>query len=711
MVARTRWSLVALVGLALGLGVGGWGCNGGSSMPPPVGPAAPAATVQPDGGGKGEQSASGPQLKLVEPVKEGMSVEGVTALCNDNLAIAREILGTIKSRDPSQEATLRWDNTFGRLDEAVLSINNASEFPYLMGVAHPDEAVRNAARACETKTDKLVTGIFLDAELYAVLKAYAAKSDKQSAERTRFIAHTVRDFRRNGIDLPEEKQQRLRKINEEITQLGQRFIAEISASKGVIELSPQQLAGLPEGYIKSHPPDPAGKVLITTDYPDYYPFVKYALDREAAKKLYVKFVNRGGEVNVSRLDRLLELRAEKAKMLGYDNWADYAIEPRMAEDAEDVEAFLDRVSTAIAPAVKAELVQFKQEFARITRNPREKMAPSDRYFLTERLKDKRYQFDSKELAEYFDVAAVTKGLFDITAKMYGLTYETLDEKAWHPDVSVHELYSGDTRIGKFYLDLEPRDHKYKHAAMFTVRTAKVLPDGTRQTPIATLVCNFPEPGEPMPHDQVVTYFHEFGHVLHHLLTETELASFSGTNTVRDFVETPSQMFEEWAWSRPVLDRFAKHPKTGEKIPQPMFDALTKSRRFGLSLATERQLFLARLDLGYHVREPGFDTTKVLEQIHDEHFSFAYVPGTHFQSSFGHLIGYDAGYYGYQWALALAYDVLSRFKKEGLLNAATAGDWRRMVLSKGGALDERKMIETFLGRPPSEKAYADFLKGE
>ena len=593
----------------------------------------------------------------------------------------------------------------------MLSINNASEFPYLMGVVHPDEAVRNAARACETKTDKLVTGIFLDAQLAKVLKAYAAKKEQLPDERQRFVEETLRDFRRNGIDLPTDQQKRLRAINEEITQLGQRFIAEISASRGVIELDPRQLAGLPDSYVKSHPPDPAGKVLITTDYPDYYPFVKYALDRESAKRLYVKFVNRGGDVNVSRLDRLFALRWEKAKMLGYGNWADYAIEPRMAKNAAEVQAFLDRVSKAIAPAVEQELKDFRAELVRLTGNPRRPMTPPDRYFLTERLKNKRYKFDSKELANYFEIDAVTKGLFDITSKMYGLTYETLEEKAWHPDVSVHELRSNGKRIGKFYLDLQPREHKYKHAAMFAVRTAKKLPDGTAQTPIAALVCNFPAPGEPMAHDQVVTYFHEFGHVLHHLLTETELASVSGTNTARDFVETPSQMFEEWAWSREVLDRFAKHPQTGAKIPKPLFDALTNSRRFGLALATERQLFLARLDLGYHVREPGFDTTKVLEEIHQEHFSFAYVPGTHFQSSFGHLIGYDAGYYGYQWALALAYDVLSRFKKEGLLNPATAADWRQKVLSKGGSLDERSLIRAFLGRAPSEKAYADFLKGD
>lgn len=695
-------------GVLLVAALGSEGCHGGGTSPTPVAPSpAPVVTTpRPD-----DEAPKGPQLKLINPVEQGMTVEGVTALCEDNLTLAEEILASIKAIDPHDPAALTWNATFERLDEAVLSINNASEFPYLMGVVHPEEAVRNAARACETKTDKLVTGIFLDAQLAKVLEAFAAKKEPLTEERQRFVDETLRDFRRNGIDLPTDKQKRLRAINEEITQLGQRFIAEISASRGVIEVDPRQLAGLPDSYVKSHPPDPAGKVLITTDYPDYYPYVKYALDRESAKRLYVKFVNRGGEVNVSRLDRLFALRWEKAKMLGYGNWADYAIEPRMAKDAAEVQAFLDRVSKAIAPAVEQELKDFKAEFVRLTGSRRKPMAPSDRYFLTERLKNKRYAFDSKELADYFEIDAVTKGLFDITSKMYGLTYKTVDEQAWHPDVSVHELWSNGARIGKFYLDLQPRDHKYKHAAMFAVRTAKKLPDGTQQTPIAALVCNFPGPGEPMGHDQVVTYFHEFGHVLHHLLTETELASVSGTNTARDFVETPSQMFEEWAWSREVLDLFAKHPQTGAKIPVALFDALTNSRRFGLALATERQLFLARLDLGYHVREPGFDTTKVLQEIHEEHFSFAYVPGTHFQSSFGHLIGYDAGYYGYQWALALAHDVLSRFKEEGLLNPATAGDWRRKVLSKGGSLDERSLIRAFLGREPSEKAYADFLEGD
>jgi thimet oligopeptidase len=214
----------------------------------------------------------------------------------------------------------------------------------------------------------------------------------------------------------------------------------------------------------------------------------------------------------------------------------------------------------------------------------------------------------------------------------------------------------------------------------------------------------------MSHTDVTTFFHEFGHVLHHLLTRSELATYSGASTVLDFVEAPSQMFEEWTWSREVLDRFARHYKTGEKIPDALFAAMQRARAFGRALATERQLFMCLLDFEYHVREPGFDTTRVVEQVQNATDPFRYVKGTHFQSTFGHLVGgYDAGYYSYQWALALSRDVLSRFQKEGLMNPATAAAWRDEVLSKGGGVDEKSMVARFLGREPSTDAYIRYLQ--
>jgi thimet oligopeptidase len=203
---------------------------------------------------------------------------------------------------------------------------------------------------------------------------------------------------------------------------------------------------------------------------------------------------------------------------------------------------------------------------------------------------------------------------------------------------------------------------------------------------------------------------EFGHVLHHLLTKSALATYAGTNTVRDFVEAPSQMFEEWPWSREVLDLFARHYKTHATIPEELFKAMHAARGFGRALDTQRQIFLATLDQELHTRPPGFDSTRVVEEVEEATDSFSYVKGTHFQSSFGHLISYDAGYYSYQWALALSRDVLTRFRKEGLLNPAVATAWRDQVLAKGGGEDERALVKAFLGREPNNEAYFAYLRG-
>ena len=447
----------------------------------------------------------------------------------------------------------------------------------------------------------------------------------------------------------------------------------------------------------------------------------YANDRKAALELYVLFTNRGGDANVKILERLLELRGEKAKLLGYATWADYPIEPRMAKSAAGAREFLARVSDAVKEPAKVEFAELMKEHVALGGKATDPIPQSDRGYLEDRLRNRKYSFDSKELSSYFEVTAVTKGLLDITASMYGLEYRqvTADRTVWHPDVTAYEVTSDGKSFGTFYLDLYPRPDKYKHAAMFPIRPAKLLPSGEYQLPMAVLECNFPKPdgapGAPpavMEHEDVVTFFHEFGHVLHYILTRSSLATYSGTSTVQDFVEAPSQMFEEWAWNRDVLDLFARHNKTGEKIPDELFEAMQRSRAFGRALMTQRQIFLASLDMEYHSRganEP-IDTTKVLRDLQKANDSFAYVPGTHFQSSFGHLVGYDAGYYSYQWAMSLSRDVLTRFGREGMLNKKTARAWRDDVLSKGGGEDEGEMVARFLGRAANEGAYGEFLKG-
>ncbi|MBI4704712.1 MAG: Zn-dependent oligopeptidase [Deltaproteobacteria bacterium] len=704
---------LGLRGAAFGLALAA--CSG--SPPPPVsvtaavvGPA-PSASAGPGPAGASATALASdlPPLVAVDPVAVATDVASVERLCDENLALAADLVSRIAALGDSPPEKLSFEATAGRIDDALLAVSNGAEYPYLLGVAHPSEPVRVAARACESNADRFLTALWQNPRLGAVVRAYAGRGEVLDPERRRLLADTLRDLRRGGFELPPAGQQRLREINEELTTLGQRFIAEISASEAAIRVAPASLAGMPDAYVQAHPPGEDGKIEIGTDYPDYFPFVTYARDRGAARELYVKFTNRGGDDNVARLDRILALRHEKARLLGYATWADYAIEPRMAGSAATARAFLDRIQGAIKDLAARELAELRAELVRLGGNPKRDLIPPDRYYLTDRLRDRRLQLDSKELAQYFEIEAVTAGVLAVTARMYGLEYRRVPARAWHPEVTAYEVRSGGRPMGKLYLDLFSRPSKYKHTAMFPIRLGRPLPGTGVQAPVAALVGNFPRPGEPLPHDQVVTLFHELGHVLHHLLGEARTTRYAGTGAVRDFVETPSQMFEEWAWAREVLDLFARHRVSGARIPDAMFAAMTQARRVGLALETQRQIFLARLDLEYHSRAPGFDSTQVLQEIQRETDPFAYVKGTHFQSSFSHLIGYDAGYYGYLWALALAHDALTRFKQQGLLDPAVAGAWRREVLAKGGSVDERGQLAAFLGRPPDEQAYLDFLR--
>jgi thimet oligopeptidase len=678
------------------------------AVPPPPGPAAPptataAAVVDtPD-----------PSVPDNDPIPAGLTVDGEKRICDDNLKAAEALAAKIRALKGAPADQLTYAATLGRFDRVGLMVSEAGQLPYLMAVAHPDAAVREAAKLCETKTTKFTTALYLDADVAAVLRAYAAKNEPLAGEKKRLLVETLRDFRRNGLELPPDKQEELRHMNDDMTKLGQDFESNIAAAVGKVELRPAQLAGLPKEYVAKHPAK-NGKVEITTDYPDYFPFVTYASDRKAALELYVAFTNRGGDPNVEILEKLLKLRRRKANMLGYATWADYAIEPRMAQTAKTVRDFLQEVRDAVKEPAAAELKELMKVHVKMGGKATDKLPPVERYYLSDRVRAEKYKFDSKEVSNYFEVGSVIRGLLDITAKMYSLEYKSVDAPVWHPDVAAYDVLSQGTRIGRIYLDLYSREGKYKHAAMFPIRTPSREPDGRYLMPIASLECNFPKPGATpalMSHEDVTTFFHEFGHVLHHVLTKSELSTYAGTNTVRDFVEAPSQMFEEWAWSREVLDLFARHHKTGAKIPDDLWKAMTAARTFGRALDNQRQVFLATLDQELHTREPGSDSTKVVEEVQNAVDSFAYVKGTHFQSSFGHLIGYDAGYYSYQWALALSRDVLTRFRKEGLLNPATAAAWREQVLSKGGGVDERSMVQAFLGREPNNQAYFAYLRGK
>lgn len=639
--------------------------------------------------------------------------DGVVRLCDESLARASVTLDEVRSMDTKSDAELTWDSTVGGLDRAKIAIRNAGDFPALMAVSHPDQGVRDRAKGCEPKVDKLETGMWLDAALARVVKRYAAKKEPLSGPRARLLAHVLRDFRRNGLELDAKGQARVRAINEDLTKLAQDFDSNLAASHLFIEATPAQLDGLPKEWIAAHPAGADGKVHVSTDYPDYFPVLTYAKDRKLALDLYKQFENRAADRNVAVLDQILALRAEKAKLLGYPTWADYVLEPRMAKDAKTVAAFLDGLKKHLAKKGDAEMAEFRAAHAKLGGKVNDPIPPSDRLYLEDQVRKAKYGLDSKEVSQYFEVRKVKEGILAITSKMFGIQYRPADLPTWHPDVEPMEVTDASGKLlGRFYFDLYPREGKYKHAAVFSIRDTVKMPDGSRLVPMAAIECNFPRPGGAGPalmsHQDAVTFFHEFGHILHHVLSESELSTFSGTSVARDFVESPSQMLEEWAWTKETLDLFAVHHATGKPMPKSLHAAMLRSRGFGRALSTQRQLFLAALDQTYHTRSLPFDTTKVLQEVNDAYTPFKYVEGTHFQASFGHLIGYDAGYYGYQWALSIAQDLFTRFKKEGMLNPTTAAEYRASILAMGASDDEAKLVTRFLGRPPSDAAYKAFL---
>jgi thimet oligopeptidase len=646
-------------------------------------------------------------MDLKDPIQQGLTATGITQQCNDALAKAQSLTEALRGQ-PSERS---WRSTFGQFDAIIQAVQEASAVPQLLGVVHPSEEVRTAALACEPKVDAFATALFMDDAVASVLRTFAAQKPQLSPVQQRFVDHVLRDYRRNGLELDGAGRERLRGLNEELTKAGQAFDKNLADTTLSLEVSAEQLAGLPENYLQTHQPNENGRICITTNTPDYVPFLKYAKDRAAARELYTLANNRAADQNLPLLDTLLKLRYEKAKLLGYATWADYVLEPRMAKTPAAVKAFSDDLHTSLKPKREEEFQVFKKMAASLGADTASPIPVSDASYLEDKIYEQRYAFDSKKLNEYFEISAVQQGIMDIASRLFAVTFEYSNAPVWHADVQAFDVNGTNGPIGRIYLDLYPRDNKYKHAAVFGLRDTYLREDGTREQPLAALVCNFPKPGASpalLSHDDVTTFFHEFGHLLHHILSTSELAAFAGTSVARDFVEVPSQLFEEWAWARETLDLFARHHVTNGRIPEDLFQALLSTRTFGEVTAAERQLFLGRLDQVYHTSEPGLDTTHVVEELSKEYSSFARIPGTHFQATFGHLVGYDAAYYGYQWALSLAFDAFTRFQSEGMLSNKTATDYRKTILEPGGSKDEAMLMQDFLGRPANNEAYKKFL---
>ncbi|MHC5111842.1 MAG: M3 family metallopeptidase [Planctomycetota bacterium] len=587
---------------------------------------------------------------------------------------------------------------------------SASECSLLYNV-HPDESVRKMAEDGEKKIAKYLTELSLDRKLYEAVKGV----DANGADRaTKFnIEKTLRDFRRAGVDKSDQVRHRIARLNDEILQLGQEFARNIAADIRHITVdSPSQLAGLPQDWIDKHPPGDDGKIRITTQYPDYGPFMTYARDAALRHALYKKFRNRGYPQNLAVLQNLITKRHELAGLLGYRSWADYVTEDKMIGSAQATHDFLDRIAKAGEDATTRELARLLARKQKDVPGAK-KVKVSERAYYENLVRAEDYSFDAQAVRPYFNFPSVQKGIFELTGKLFGIRYEQVrDLDLWHEDVTAWDVYDGDQKLGRFFLDLHPRDNKYSHAAQFDYRAGI---KGLR-LPQAVLVCNFPDPGDSadglalMEHDDVVTFFHEFGHLLHAIFAgHRNWLGNTGISTEWDFVEAPSQMLEEWCYTAEPLQIFARHHRTGEPIPVELVANLKRAAEFGKGIQNAHQVFYSAVSLNYYDTDPAtLETTKMLAELQARFSPFDHVEGTHLQCAFGHLDGYSAIYYTYRWSLVIAKSMFSKFERNGLLNTRTAAQYRSKILEPGGSKPAAELVRDFLGKDYSFQPFEIWL---
>ena len=610
-----------------------------------------------------------------------------------------------------------FENTLLRLDDIANDINRIGSTIYLLGNTHPDSLIRTTAQEKGTELEKFNNEMSLSEDLYHAVKAYAALPEASSLTgyRERYLRKTIEDFERNGFALSSELRDSLKSIKDEISEIGTEFSRNIAAYQDELILRDSDVEGLPEDY-KQARRQPDGTYKIDLSYPSYLPFMKYSKSDRARKALYIKYYNRAADTNLELLRRLLQKRKQMARLLGYNTYAEWRLEDRMALTPETVWEFEDDLIKSVKPKAEPDY----QELLAVRRThlsgDSDKINHWEASYLENILLEEKYQVDDNVIKEYFPLDNVLAGLFQITQSLFNIRYVELENPSvWHPDVRAFEVFDGDKKIGRFYLDLFPRPNKYTHAAFFGMILGKNTAMGY-QIPNAALVCNFPAPSADkpslMPHSQVETFFHEFGHVLHQMLTTAELSAQSGTQVARDFVEAPSQIFENWIWSYESLKLFAKHYKTGETLPKELFDKMLASRNVGSGLATETQIFYGMVDMTYHDRFDPFDESVTIDDVArdltEKVRHYGYVEGTHFPAAFNHLFGYGASYYGYLWSRVYAEDMFSVFEEHGVLDQQTGLRYRNIILARGDTEEPIDLVREFLGREPNNRAFMKSL---
>lgn len=607
------------------------------------------------------------------------------------------------------------ENTLTPYDEILIELDAAGAQANLMENVHPDETMRTTSEQFSQKISAFGSELSLNRVVYDALTAMDIS--KVDVKTKFYVEKTLRDFRLAGVDKDEATRNRIKALRDELVLIGQDFARNIREDvRTVTVTNVKELDGLPQDYIDRHKPDSNGVITLTINYPDAVPVFTYAKSEDLRKRMYMEYNNRAYPKNMEVLNKLIAKRNELALLLGFPNWAACVTADKMIGSEKNANDFIEKIASA---SNEKAIRDYKQLLLRKQKDipNAESLNLWETGYYSELLRKSEYDFDAQKVRPYLQYDNVKQGVLDVTSKLFGVEFKrNTTAPVWDSLVECWEMFEQKklvrsmVPIGRFYLDMHPRENKYNHAAQFGVRNGVAGKPSRRtsslaggQIPEAALVCNFPGgiAGDPglMEHGDVETFFHEFGHLLHHLFAGRQpWMGLAGISTEWDFVEAPSQLLEEWAWDASTLQTFAKHYQTGEAIPTALVQQMRRAEEFGKGLQVRTQMMYAKLSLSCYDRDPkNVDTDELVKSLREKYTPYKHVEGTHFQASFGHLDGYSAIYYTYMWSLVIAKDLFTKFDQKNMMNADIATKYRSTILAAGGSKPAATLVKEFLGR--------------
>ena len=654
-----------------------------------------------------------------------MIVKNVDAPPNFNWNISPEEMISL-AKQTLKEAKEKIDSILELSDDEVTFENSLLTFEYALAEAgniltpleflryvSPAKEQRDAAAQIEEMSSKFINEVWSRKDLYDVIIKLQPLLETLTGEDRKLLEKTLSKFKKNGVGLPEEKRREFLELKNKLSELEIEYQKNLNEYKFLVKATEEELDGVPSDVVKTLQKEEE-YYLLPLDYPVYFPVMENAKSESLRKRMFEAFNNKGGPKNSELLKEALEIRNKIAKMLGYSNFAELNIEEKMAKTPERVFSFLDDLYNSLkekGEAEKRDLRNLKSEVEKKPLNDTELNAWDVSYLHNLMLKNK-YSVDQNVVKEYFPLEYVINQMLEVYQQILGLKFEEENNpNVWHETVKQFKVYYKKTGkyVGAFYLDLFPREGKFKHAAAFDIIHAYLRPDGFYEHPVASMVANFtpstPDKPSLMPHREVETLFHEFGHIMHQIVTEAKYARFSGANTAWDFVEAPSQMLENWVWDKTVLKKISKHYKNDEPLPEDLIEKMLKAKLLNKAIFIIRQIFFSKIDMTYHTVEKVEDPNKLWHDIYQEITGFKPIRSTKPASGFGHIMGgYAAGYYGYLWAKVYAQDMFSKFEETSPLDEETGYKYRKIVLAPGGGADEEELVIKFLGRKPNKKAF-------